>query len=168
MSPDPRRRSSRRASANLLLPCLLLSGPLALWAILPACAQERTVPAPNQVIYPGDIIRSGMLTDVSVDDVGAGDGSLIDTRAALIGKVAKRTLLPGQAIAAIAVGNPKAVANGAEVKVIFREGALTIMTFALALEAGAVGDVIKVRNTDSGLTISGTVQPDGSVSVGDS
>jgi flagella basal body P-ring formation protein FlgA len=45
---------------------------------------------------------------------------------------------------------------------------LTIMTFALALEAGAVGDVIKVRNTDSGLTISGTVQPDGSVSVGDS
>jgi flagellar basal body P-ring formation protein FlgA len=38
----------------------------------------------------------------------------------------------------------------------------------MALEAGGVGDTIKVRNSDSGLTISGTIQPDGSVSVSDS
>jgi flagella basal body P-ring formation protein FlgA len=168
MMPDPRRRSSRNALAKWLLPCLLLSGMALPGAIPAARAQERTVPTPNQVIYPGDIIRDAMLVDVSVYDVPAADDSFLDTRAALVGKVAKRTLLPGRGIIAIAVENPKAVANGAQVKVIFREGALTIVTFALALEAGAVGDVIKVRNTDSGLTISGTVQPDGSVSVSDS
>ena len=34
-----------------------------------------------------------------------------------------------------------------------------------ALQDGAVGDVIKVRNSDSGVTVSGAVQPDGTVRV---
>jgi flagella basal body P-ring formation protein FlgA len=33
------------------------------------------------------------------------------------------------------------------------------------LQDGAVGDVIKVRNSDSGVTVSGAVQPDGTVRV---
>jgi flagella basal body P-ring formation protein FlgA len=60
----------------------------------------------------------------------------------------------------------RAVANGAEVKLVYTDGGLSIVTSALALEAGGIGDTIKVRNSDSGLTISGVIQPDGSVSVG--
>ena len=41
------------------------------------------------------------------------------------------------------------------------------MTTALALEGSSVGDQIKVRNSDSGITLSGVIQPDGSVSVSD-
>jgi flagella basal body P-ring formation protein FlgA len=159
----PKQRSSRNALANLLLPCLLLRA-----AVFPALAEERRAPAPIQVIYPGDVIRDSMLTDIAVDDLPGGNSSFIETRAALIGKIAKRTLLPGRAIAATSIENPRAVANGAQVKLIYRDGPLTIVTFALALEPGAVGDIIKVRNADSGLTISGTIQPDGSVSVSDS
>jgi len=69
--------------ASALLPLLLLQG-----AALPARAQERTVPAPKQVIYPGDIIRDSMLTDIAVDESAALDNSIVDNRAALIGKVA--------------------------------------------------------------------------------
>ena len=126
------------------------------------------LPTPSQVIYPGDIIREGMLTDISIYDLPNIDGPLAGTRAELLGKVATRTLLPGRAITTLAIGNPKAVAQGAQVKLIYHDGALSIVTFALALEGGAVGDMIKVRNSDSGLTISGTIQPDGSVSVSDS
>ena len=157
---DPERRSRRSAAANLLLPLLLLQG-----AVLPALAQERTAPTPKQVIYPGDVIRDAMLTDTSVDGAPADDGSIVDSRAALIGKIAKRTLLPGREILAIAVENPRAVANGAHVTLVYRDGALTIVTSAQALEPGGVGDTIKVRNEDSGLTVSGKIQPDGSVSV---
>ncbi len=160
MFVDAERRSSRNTVANLLAPFLLLQG-----AVLPALAQERTVPTPKQVIYPGDVIRDAMLTDISADDAPVGDGSIVDNRAALIGKIAKRTLLPGREILAIAVENPRAVANGAHVTLSYRDGALTIVTSAQALEPGGVGDVIKVRNEDSGLTVSGKIQPDGSVSV---
>ncbi len=130
-----------------------------------ADAQERTVPTPTRVIYPGDVIRESMLTDLSVADA---DNSIVDSRAALLGKIAKRTLLPGQEIAVIAIEIPRAVANGAHVRLIYRDGGLTIVTSALALEAGGVGDTIKVRNEDSGLTVSGKILPDGSVSVSDS
>ena len=147
---------------------MLLAGLLLQGAILPAIAQERMVPTPNQVIYPGDIIRDGMLTDISVYDVPAADGSIVDSRAALVGKIARRTLLPGRGIVALAIENPRAVVNGAQVKLVYHDGGLTIVTSALALETGGVGDMIKVRNSDSGLTISGTIQPDGSVSVSDS
>ena len=51
------------------------------------------------------------------------------------------------------------------VKVVFKEGGLTISTYASALQAGAVGDIIAVRNTESGLTVSGTIERDGSIRV---
>lgn len=162
-----KQRSGRIGWTNrprrLALAALLLLG-----AVAPAAAEERMLPTPSQVIYPGDIIREGMLTDVSIFDLPNVEGPLVETRAELLGKVATRTLLPGRAITTLGIGNPRAVANGAQVKLVYHDGGLNIVTSALALEAGGVGDTIKVRNSDSGLTISGTIQPDGSVSVSDS
>ena len=165
---DPRRRSARAALARFLPRHVLLPGLLLAAALSPALAEDRMIPTPNQVIYPGDIIRDTMLTDVSIYDLPASDGTVLDTRDALVGKMAKRTLLPGKGIVAVAVANPRAVANGAQVKLVYTDGGLSIVTTALALEAGSVGDTIKVRNSDSGLTLSGIIQPDGSVSVSDS
>lgn len=158
-----KQRSRRSLLAILLAPVLLLQA-----AAVPAFAEDRTVPVPNQVIYPGDVIRDSMLNDASIDDSSASNGSFIDTRAALIGKMAKRTLLPGRLVAPTAVENPRAVSNGAQVKLVYSDGALTIVTFAMALENGGVGDRIKVRNADTGTILSGVILPDGSVSVGDS
>jgi len=91
--------------------------------------------------------------------------AFITERGAIIGKIARRTLLPGAPIPSNAVAEPKVVLNGAKVKLIFKEGGLMIMTYGAALQAGAAGDVVSVRNLDSGLTISGIVQPDGSIWV---
>jgi flagella basal body P-ring formation protein FlgA len=168
MACGPMQKLLGLAWASLRAPALLAAAVLLQNTAYPAFAEDRTVPTPTQVIYPGDVIRDAMLTDVSVYDIPNADGSIIESRAALVGRIAKRTLLPGRGIAALAIGNPNAVANGAQVKLIYRDGDLNIITSAMALEAGGVGDTIKVRNTDSGLTVSGTIQPDGSVSVSDS
>jgi flagella basal body P-ring formation protein FlgA len=47
--------------------------------------------------------------------------------------------------------------------VVFEHGGLTITTNALALQNGGLGDVVSMRNLDSGSVIKGMVASDGSV-----
>ncbi len=129
-----------------------------------ARAQTATVPSPKAVIYPGDVIGENVLVDLPEDDLGSG-GPFVRARPEVVGKMARRTLLPGRAIPLAAIGNPRLVRNGAAVRVVYRDGALTIAVAGEALQDGGVGDFVKLRNADSGVTVSGQVQPDGSVQV---
>jgi flagellar basal body P-ring formation protein FlgA len=135
------------------------------WA-LPVSAGEA-IPVPSVTIYPGDVVRDGMLTNRDIMD-GESTLGVIALRSALVGKVAHRTLLPGKPISLNSVDDPRAVLNGTRVKIIFEEGGLSISTFAIALQSGSIGDVVRVRNLDSGLTISGVVQADGTIRISDS
>ena len=129
-----------------------------------AAAQEGPVPTPKAVIYPGDLILDDMLVDVP-DAARDGSGPFVNSRSLIVGKAARLTLLPGHAIPFSGVSNRKLVSNGAEVKLVFSEGDLLIMTTGAALQDGSIGDIVRVRNDDSGVTVSGAVQPDGSVRV---
>ncbi len=131
-----------------------------------ALAQETGAPTPKVVIYPGDVIRDDLLTDNVSGGVRDGEGPFVESRAIIVGKVARLTLLPGHAIPYAGVSNRKVVANGAEVKLIYAEGDLIISTTGSALQDGSIGDLVRVRNSDSGVTVSGAVQADGSVKVG--
>ena len=51
-------------------------------------------------------------------------------------------------------------------QVIFAAGPLTISAAAVTLEPGGTGDLVKVRNLDSGKIFSGTVMADGTIRVG--
>ncbi|SED39409.1 flagella basal body P-ring formation protein FlgA [Rhizobiales bacterium GAS188] len=133
--------------------------------VLPA---DLTLPVPTIVLYPGDVIRDGLLVDRDFSFDPMATGGVIGDRSVLLGKIARRTLLPGKPIPVNGVGEPKVVSNGAQVKVVFSEGGLTITTYGAALQAGSVGDLVKVRNPESGIIVTGTVQPDGSVRVSDS
>ena len=132
-------------------------------AVSAAAAERRPVPAVT--IYPGDIIRDQMITDADFPDAVA-SSAYASNRSMLVGKVARRTLLPGQAIPANAVGEPKLVTIGAMVRLVYQEDGLTIATYASALQAGAAGDVVTVRNMESGITVSGVIRPDGSILIG--
>lgn len=149
------------------LVCLRTIFALALTAVLfaaaPLAAAEH-LPVPAVTIYPGDIVRDGMLIDKDFPDTFA-DAGYINRRADLIGKVAKRTLLPGLAITSNSVALPKLVTIGAMVRLVFEEGGLLISTYASALQAGSAGDLISVRNLESGLTLSGVIAPDGTIHV---
>jgi flagella basal body P-ring formation protein FlgA len=160
----------KRRAAPFFLRSAVAGVALALAVASAAVAQEAddetaVAPVPRTVIYPGDVIRDDMLMDVPVKEVQGAVDSMVRARSGVVGKMARRTLLPGRAIMPIALNNPRAVINGAEVRLVYVDGGLSIVTSASALQDGAVGDMIKVRNADSGVTVSGVIQPDGSVRV---
>jgi flagellar basal body P-ring formation protein FlgA len=153
-------RDSVRSAARLALALAALLG------CGPGLASAgETIPVPTITIYPGDVIRDAMLTERDLPSDFAGRGATILSRDSLVGKAARRTLLPGLPIPSNAVGEPKVVALGAMVRIVYQEGGLTISTYGSALRAGAVGDVIPVRNNETGLTVSGTIEQDGSIRV---
>jgi flagellar basal body P-ring formation protein FlgA len=151
----------------------VLTGAVAAFTVV-ACAaaamaqqdpdQPDLAPTPKVVIYPGDVIRDDMLAD-DAQAVRQGQGPFVESRALIVGKVARLTLLPGHAIPFSGVSNRKVVSNGAEVRLVYSEGGLLIMTTGVAMQDGSIDDIVKVRNSDSGVTVSGAVQPDGSVRV---
>ncbi len=152
------RTRYRRAALAALAYLVALSGP--------AFAQEAPAPSARVIIYPGDIILDEMLTDLPGGGTRDGGGPYVEDRSFIVGKMARLTLLPGHAIPFAGVSNRKLVANGAEVKLVYAEGGLLIVTTGAALQDGSIGEVVRVRNTDSGVTVSGAVQSDGSVKVG--
>ena len=101
---------------------------------------------------------------VAVADAG---GDRADARRqVLVGRMARRALFPGQPIPSNAVEDPWTVARGAQVKVVVEDNGLSIVTYGSAMQSGAAGALIPVRNTDTGVIIRGIVQPDGRVRTG--
>ncbi|UDL88559.1 flagellar basal body P-ring formation protein FlgA [Mesorhizobium sp. PAMC28654] len=145
-------------------------------ASMPAIAQDAAKPAaneaagevvliPNRVIYPGETIGPDALKEVTLMP-GRQKPDAVATRAQqLDGKVAKRTLLPGRYIPTSAIREAWLVEQGAAVQVFFTAGTLTISATAVTLQPGAAGDLVKVRNIDSGKILSGTVMADGTIRV---
>jgi flagella basal body P-ring formation protein FlgA len=143
-----------------LPPVLALLGAALFWA--PAFAEVRGLPVPTQVIYPGDRITEALLTD-STEASSGGMVNVLWDHADLVGKVARRTLLPGRPIPSIAVEEPRAVSTGTQVQLIYSQDGISIVTSGQALQNGFIGQSVQVRNLDSGIVISGTVVSDGSV-----
>lgn len=134
---------------------------------IPARGEDVLVlPVPKLTIYPGDTIADDWLLEREfTHEFVATRPALIDARAAIVGKVARRTLLPGAPVPASAVAERKLVTLGAKVRILFEDGGLSIVAFGTALQAGSAGGLVQVRNLDTGVTISGTVLKDGSVRV---
>jgi len=128
---------------------------------VPAQAGARRIVVPTQVIYPGDLITDAMLNDAPEPN-GDLAGVLVE-RSQVLGKVARRTLLPGKTILAIAVEEPRAVSMGGLVQLVYDKDGLNIVTTAQALQNGYVGQVVQVRNIESGIVVSGAIRADGSV-----
>lgn len=143
---------------------LLASLAVAAALLSPAMAAERR-PVPAVTIYPGDVIREEQLADQDFPDAVA-TAAFASNRTMLVGKVARRTLLPGRPIPTNAIGEPRLITVGARVRVVYEEGGLNITAYGSALQPGVAGDFVSVRNVESGVTVSGIVAPDGSVHVG--
>lgn len=145
---------------------ILASIGIVLGAILPASAQSTvTLPVPSVTIYPGDAIAEGQLSVLAFTSYEPISG-MFEDGSVLVGKVARRTLLPGRPIPVNAVREPHAVSLGTTVLAVYRSGGLTITSRVQPLRAGAVGDLVEARNLDSGKIISGLVQADGTIKVG--
>ncbi len=139
------------------------------WAgLLPvsqAAAQDLgTAVVPTEVIYPGDVIGSGQLEEVEVTNPNLA-GDYAKKIGDVTGFVSKRTLLPGRTISISALRQPYAVTRGANARLVMTVGSMTITAAGTPLEDGSVGDVVRARNTDSGIIVSGTVLENGTIRV---
>lgn len=130
-----------------------------------AIGEERRLPVPAVTIRPGEVIKEEMITERAFASNLLGVALFIEGRPTLVGRMARRTLLPGQPIPTNAVEDPWAVARGTVVKVIVEDSGFSIVTYGSALQSGAPGAVIPVRNVDTGVIIRGVVQPDGTIKV---
>ncbi|ALE02966.1 flagellar basal body P-ring formation chaperone FlgA [Bartonella ancashensis] len=84
----------------------------------------------------------------------------------VMNKVAVRPLKAGRPIALSSLGEPILVERGQTAKLIFQTSNLQITALGVVLQSGSSGDVVRVRNADSGRIVMGTVLQDGSVRVG--
>lgn len=137
---------------------------LALGAVsLPVSAGQQAFAVPKMTIYPGDAISGEMIDERPGSDRTTGTGYA--TRSQVVGKLARRTLLPGQAIPLVAVRDPDVVRSGKAVTMVFAVGGLVITARGMSMQAGAIGDSVSVQSADSGTVVRGTVQADGTVRI---
>ena len=127
---------------------------------------EGMVVVPKRVIYPGEAITSEMVSEVELRRSRASVPDVAFRMEEVSGRVARRTLLPGRLIPMGFLRDAYAVEAGKPVTVRLVVSGLEISMTGVPLQPGAVGDVIKVRNVDSGATVTGVVMNDGTVQVG--
>jgi flagella basal body P-ring formation protein FlgA len=119
---------------------------------------------PTQIIYPGEQIDAKRLKLVEVTNRNLALGYASDVNQ-VEGLVTTRTLLPGRTIMVGGLKQPSAVKRGDKILLVYDNGVLRITAAGTPLAEGAVGELIQVRNTDTGVILSGTIMPDRSVLV---
>lgn len=154
-------KGSRALKARLVVGALLAATFLSPSA---GFAERLTAVIPKQTIYPGETLDASRVEVVDVTNPDLADG-YVKTLSEIDGKVTKRTLLPGRVILANALREQYAVERGSTVRLVFSNGGLTISAAGSPLQDAAVGEMIRARNIDSGVIVSGTVMADGTIHV---
>ncbi len=127
------------------------------------------VPAPS--VLADTVIAARTLRAQSV--VGPEDLALQDidvpgaysSMEGLIGQETRTALYAGRPVRPGDLGPPALVERNGIVSLIYDRGGLVIVTEARALGRGGVGEAIRVMNMSSRQTVTGTIQPDGTVKV---
>ncbi|WP_234053961.1 MULTISPECIES: flagellar basal body P-ring formation chaperone FlgA [unclassified Xanthobacter] len=130
-----------------------------------AAPLDLKLPVPNVTLYPGDALTSAVLTDRAAPRNVIESGMYAPRAEALAGKVARRVLPAGVPIPMSAVTDAIMVTKGVTARVVLREGGLQISGYAVPLESGSAGSIVRLKNLDSGQIIVGEVQADGSVRI---
>ncbi|SDA11501.1 flagella basal body P-ring formation protein FlgA [Methylobacterium sp. UNC378MF] len=131
-----------------------------------AIAAEQRLPVPVATIYAGDVIKPMMLREQDFPESYRPRLPVVDTVARAMGRIARRTLLPGETIPVIALEEAKLVTRGGPTVIVFEEHGVVITTQGTALANAAVNEAVSVRNSATGRIVPGIVQPDGRVRTG--
>ncbi len=129
-----------------------------------ALAEKPMAVIPKETIYPGEIIDASRLEEVEVTNPNL-SGDYAQSIQDVVGKITNRTLLAGRVIIQSGLRDPYVVERGKAVRIVYSNGPLTITAGGAPLENAAIGDLIRVRNTDSGIIVQGTVMQDGTIQV---
>lgn len=118
-----------------------------------AVMASRVLPV-RTIITAADVVQTKAVAQGAVSELDEA-----------IGREVLATLYPGRPIRAEQLGDPAIVERNQIVPLAVQLGSLSISTEGRALARGSAGEVIRVMNLQSRLTVSGRVQEDGSIRV---
>jgi flagella basal body P-ring formation protein FlgA len=116
----------------------------------------------THTLMPGDIVQPD---DVVTRTPPRPLPDLLPPDRAVVGLEVKRRIYADRALTDRDVGPRNAVKANTPVTVLFKAGALVLELQGRALESGALGDEVRVLNTDSSRTVRGVVTGDGMVEL---
>jgi len=120
------------------------------------------VPVPARPIARDEVITARDLTEARVRlDRLPNDVTLAESE--LVGMSPRRSLRAGAAVRRADVTQPLQVRKGKRVTVTYTRPGMTLSMVGLALDDGAQGDIIRIRNTSSNLVREGRVEGPGRV-----
>ena len=128
---------------------MLCAGP----ALADTVIAARTIPA-QSLIGPDDLLVQ------PIDVPGGTDDPLL-----LIGMEARTALYAGRPVLPADVGFPAVVDRNEIIPIIYDTGGLTISTEGRALGRGGVGEIIRVMNLTSRVTVTAQIGADGAAYV---
>lgn len=126
--------------------------------------EMQDVPVMKSRMSQGTVIREEDLTLQKMPAERVAREAVLDM-AEIIGKTPTRMLAPNRPIKASELQVPPVVNRQSSVHLSYKSAHITIAAVGTALQSGAVGDKIRVRNDSSGNTVEGIVTAPGQVQV---
>lgn len=154
-----------RSLPGAVLRALLAALVLALAAPVGADSAEREVWVASRDLPRGALLGEG---DLRLERRAPHrvPRDAVPDRGRLLGLELRRGVREGRVVRERMVEVPSKVKRGEVVRLVLRRGGLQIVGRGRAVSDGAVGDRIRVVNTDSRREVSGRVAGDGSIHVG--
>jgi flagella basal body P-ring formation protein FlgA len=133
---------------------------------LRAIADEwRTIPVATRPLTKGMIISGGDIQLQRVNGTSVGRDA-VENLGDLVGRTVTKDIGQGEMFRSNSVATPALVASGSKVTLLVRHKRLEASASGIALEAGALGQEIRVRNQQSNKIVTGKVIEADTVLVG--
>lgn len=114
------------------------------------------VPVLRNALKNGDIIGPMDIDWIDLPKSRIANGAALTERD-LVNMTPRRTISAGKVVILNELGLPQMVDRGDAITLIFESGPMVLTAKGKALQAGAVGDTVRVSNTDSNKNLQGVV-----------
>jgi flagella basal body P-ring formation protein FlgA len=126
---------------------------------------QHMVFVPRYVIYPGDEITADALVQKRVLRPEGSAPVFGENPADLIGKISRRTLLRGQLIPNSALREKNLVIQGHRYRLVYKSKYVSISGTGIPMQSASAGEMVGVRNPDTGIIVKAIVMPDKTLAV---
>lgn len=114
------------------------------------------VPVLKNSLKNGDIIGGLDIDFIEIPKTKISSGMILE-EADIVNMTPRRTLSSGKPITLNDLESPKMVSRGDSVTLVFNDGVMYLTTKGKALQAGAMGDTVRVSNADSDKNLQGVI-----------
>jgi len=135
------------------------------WPIGQAQAETMSLPVPVRTIYPKDPVNKDDFTfkEYEVNDVAR--RTYVISLSQLEQQVAARALPAGRPIPLRSLKRAADVTKGQQIVARYVSSGIEIQGILVPEQDGVIGDVVRVRNPETGVSLLARVAPDGTLAV---